>query len=349
MGDPDDQLFSHLINGVPTGFHRDIPRSNCFTPVADDDTEAPPLSIHFDSWKSAHEDPEVTSKLVQEEIDNQWVDLFPGDEIAAQSQFPMGISVGKLGVAYSDSRPPRLVVDLSVGGLNQQCFIPEKSSLPSAKDILRSYPIRNSSDDQLGLSIDIKSAHKRVAIRPSERGLVGFSWQNRLRFYRVCPFGATFSAHWWSRLGGFLLRLCHRMIYISHIGLLYVDDFIFSQSDKVLPISACLILLLFQAIKLPISWRKCELSHSVIWIGWKFNFLSGLVSIPPEKQKKLLVLIDQLRSHQRVPLKSLQKFLGLAMWITQLFGQMRIWLHYLYMDIRSIPATQFSVGPGFWH
>ena len=118
MGDPDDQLFYHLINGVPTGFHRDIPRSNCFTPVADDDTEAPPLSIHFDSWKSAHEDPEVTSKLVQEEIDNQWVDLFPGDEIAAQSQFPMGISVGKLGVAYSDSRPPRLVVDLSVGGLN---------------------------------------------------------------------------------------------------------------------------------------------------------------------------------------------------------------------------------------
>ena len=139
------------------------------------------------------------------------------------------------------------------------------------------------------------------------------------------------------------------MIYISHIGLLYVDDFIFSQSNKVLPISACLILLLFQAIKLPISWRKCELLHSVIWIGWKFNFLSGLVSIPQKKQKKLLVLIDQLRSHQRVPLKSLQKFLGLAMWITQLFGQMRIWLHYLYMDIRSVPATQFSVDPGFCH
>ncbi len=195
----------------------------------------------------------------------------------------------------TDSRPPRLVVDLSIGGLSQQCFIAEKSSLPSAKDILRSYPIRNSSDDQLGLSIDIKSAHKRVAIRPSERGLVGFSWQNRLHFYRVCPFGATFSPHWWSRLGGFLLRLCHRMIYISHIGLLYVHAFIFSQSDKVLPISACLILLLFQAIKLPISWRKCEPSHSVIWIGWKFNFLSGLVSIPQEKQKKLLVLIDQLR------------------------------------------------------
>ena len=139
------------------------------------------------------------------------------------------------------------------------------------------------------------------------------------------------------------------MLYISRIGLLYVDDFIFSQSDKVRPISACLTLLLFQAIRLPISWHKCELSHSVVWIGWKFNFLSGLVSIPHEKQQKLLALIHQLRSHQRVPLKSLQKFLGVAMWITQEFGQVRIWLHDLYMDIRSVPAMQFSVDPGFWH
>ncbi len=130
-----------------------------------------------------------------------------------------------------------------------------------------------------------------MAIRQSERGLVGFSWRNRLPFYRVCPFGATFSAHWWSRLGGFILRLRHRLLYISHIGLLYVDDFSFSQSDKVLPISACLILLLFQAIKLPISWRKCELSHAVVWIGRKFNFLSGLVSISPEKQQNFWQLL----------------------------------------------------------
>ena len=188
LGDPDNQLFIHLINGVPIGFHRDIPLSNCFTPVADEDPDAPPLAIHLDSWKSAHEDPDVTSRLVQEEIENHWVDLFPGDEVAAQSQFPTGISVGKFGVAYSDSRPPRLVVDLSVGGLNQQCFIPEKSSLPAAKEILSSYPIRNSSHDQLGLSIDIKSAHKRVAIRQGERGLVGFSLAKQVAFLQSVPF-----------------------------------------------------------------------------------------------------------------------------------------------------------------
>ncbi len=126
------QLFFHLINGVPTGFHRDIPLSNCLAPIADDDTHAPPLSIHLDSWKSAHEDPEVTSRLAQEEIDNQWVDLFPGDATEAQSHFPAGISVGKLGVAYSDSRPPRRCGPFS-GGPKSTLFYPREEFIAISK------------------------------------------------------------------------------------------------------------------------------------------------------------------------------------------------------------------------
>ena len=348
-GDPDNQLFDHLISGVPTGYHGDIPISHCFPTTTIDDSPHDPLSVHLASWQSALDDPSVTSTLVQEEVDNHWVDRFDGDLASAQAHFNGDISIGRLGVATSDSRPPRLVVDLSVGGLNQNCVIPERSTLPSSKDIMRCFPLRNSTDDQLGLSIDIKSAHKRIAIRPSERGLVGFSWQNELYFYRVCPFGATFSAHWWSRLGGVILRLCHQLIYISHSGQLYVDDFIFSQSATVLPATACLLFLFFQAMNIPISWRKCELSHSINWIGWRFNFTSGIITIPVEKISKLRKLILSLKNHKRVPLKILQKFVGLAMWITQLFPNMRIWLHYFYIDMHSVPATQFSVDPGNWH
>ena len=28
---------------------------------------------------------------------------------------------------------------------------------------------------------------------------------------------------------------------------------------------------------------------------------------------------------------------------------MRIWLHHLYIDMQKIPATQFSIDPGYWH
>jgi len=63
---------------------------------------------------------------------------------------------------------------------------------------------------------------------------------------------------------------------------------------------------------------------------------------------KLRKLISQMMEHRRIPLKVLQRFVGLAMWITQIYPHMRIWLHYFYMDMHSVPATQFSLDPGDW-
>lgn len=80
----------------------------------EDDSPHDPLSVHLASWQSALDDPAITSSLVQDEIDNNWVEKFSGDVAAAQSFFNGDISVGRLGVGTSDSRPPRLVVDLSL-------------------------------------------------------------------------------------------------------------------------------------------------------------------------------------------------------------------------------------------
>ena len=344
--DPDKELFSNLIQGVPTGFKHDIPLSHCFAQVEpDDDAMHEPLSVHMSSWKSAHDDEQITEELIQIELDRGWLEPYQGTLTEFQQEYPEGISIGKLGVATSPSRPPRLVVDSTICGLNKNCWIPEKGGLPSAKDAIRCYPLRNSSCTLWGLSIDIKSAHKLVKLRPSERGLVSFSWKGKIFVYRVCPFGASFSAHWWGRLGGCILRLMHRIAYLAHSGMLYVDDFIFTQDAQVLPTTAAMWILFLQAICLPISWRKCELSHTINWIGWRFCFVSGIIMIHPDKCQKLLDLISQLQRHRTVPVKTLQKFLGLMLWITQLFPYLRIWLHYLFRDLHSIPATQYSLDP----
>ena len=81
------------------------------------------------------------------------------------------VAIGRLGVAFSDSRPPRLVVDSSVLGLNDRCKIPERTTLPSAKDVIRCFPLRNNAEELSGFSLDIKSAHKRVVLKESEQGL----------------------------------------------------------------------------------------------------------------------------------------------------------------------------------
>lgn len=194
MGDRDSTLFPFLVEGVRTGFQTPIPKSGVFPPASPQQKNDLPLSVHLTNWKSAEDDPQLTRELVQEELDRGFVFKFDGTLEDAQAHYPVGVSVGKLGVAHADGRPPRLVVDSSVCGLNNRCFVPECSTLPSAKEVLRSFPTRKSSCELSGFSIDIKSAHKRIVLHPDEQGLVRFSLDQSLCFYRVTPFGATFSA-----------------------------------------------------------------------------------------------------------------------------------------------------------
>ena len=140
---------------------------------------------------------DLTRELVQEEIDRGWVYEFAGTAADAQNAFPCGVAIGKLGIALSDQRPPRLVVDNSICGLNSRCTIPERSTLPSAKDVILSYPLRECQSDVLGFSLDIKSAHKRIVIKPSEQGLVGFTMDEKFIFT-----GFVHLVHHFPLLGG---------------------------------------------------------------------------------------------------------------------------------------------------
>ena len=65
------------------------------------------------------------------------------------------------------------------------------------------------SEEVGGFSLDVKGAHKTSRVRERDRGLLGMRQQERLLFYRVCPFGACFSSHWFARIGGFLTRALH--------------------------------------------------------------------------------------------------------------------------------------------
>ncbi|CAL1163343.1 unnamed protein product [Cladocopium goreaui] len=348
MHDVDFTLLPSLLEGVRTGFSTAIPPSGIFPPKERADIEPDPLSAHLSNWQSAEEDLPLTRELVQEEIDKGWVFAYKGSLEEAQQEYPAGVSIGKLGVTRSDSRAPRLVVDSSVCGLNGRCIIPERSTLPTAKEVLRSYPLRQCQRNLMGFSLDVKAAHKRIVLHPDECGLVGFSLERQLFFYRVTPFGAVFSAFWWARLGGLLLRIFHHLIWLNHAGFLYVDDFLFFMEANMMPLSATLLCIFCHLLEIPISWKKTAMHSSIDYIGWKFNFNAGIVTIPIEKILKLRGYIEHLVSQPRTTRKSLEKLIGLAMWITQLFPLMRIWIHYWYHDLYTIPATHFSIDAGTW-
>eukprot|EP00435_Cladocopium_sp_Y103_P028255 s223_g7.t1 len=129
---------------------------------------------------------------------------------------------------------------------------------------------------------------------------------------------------------------------------LFPATLLWLQETAVIGLSAAVIAIICLLTGLPISWKKCEIGATIVWIGWSFNLRAGFVAIPTAKREKLLTLLQKLHSSTHCSKKSLERFLGLALWVTQLWPEMRIWLHYLYRDLHSIPASQFSVDPGNW-
>ena len=89
----------------------------------------------------------------------------------------------------------------------------------------------------------------------------------RFFFYKVCPFEAVFSAFWFQRVSGFLVRVLRQLFWVRHALLMYADD---------LPSQ--------QVIDLLASWRCAFAKFSAIpwhggstiaWVGWQFNFLAA--------------------------------------------------------------------------
>lgn len=183
MNDPDTAPCPYLIEGVPLGIHEEITPSGCFPLQAQDAEFDPPLlTVHHTNWSSAEDDPATVQELIDKEVNAGWVDIFLGSLAEAQQFFEHGLAIGKLGLALSDSRPPRLVLDSTVCGVNPQCRIPERSTLPTARDVLRAYPLRQSRRELAGVSFDVRSAHKQVAVHPKYRGypVLPIQWQDLL-------------------------------------------------------------------------------------------------------------------------------------------------------------------------
>ena len=312
LDDPDKALFPSLLSGVPTGFHDDIPPSHVFASV-DRAVSAKDLSEHVVNWRSAEDHEDVVSSLLQEELTQGWVQPFQGDIAQAHRVWPGAVAVGKLSLAFSDTRPPRLVMDPSVSGANAACFVPEKQSMPTPCDVIRCFPLRGLKEPPSSFSLDIKSGHKRVRIRSSEQGLLMFRHKGQLYHYTVAPFGAKFSQHWWGRMGAFLVRWFHAFLFTKHCLLLFVDDFLISMPQSMAALQATYLVLLCQLFHIPVSWKKCWLGPHQTWIGWSFDFNAGLVSLHQDKCTKLLQMIHYMLLHPTMKKKALEKFIGLAM------------------------------------
>ena len=85
MNDPDINLFPALIEGVSTDFQDDVNPSKVF--AEKEEPIRPDLTIHWSNWQTSESQPELTEKLVQEEI-QRLAHLFSGDHWRCQKGVP---------------------------------------------------------------------------------------------------------------------------------------------------------------------------------------------------------------------------------------------------------------------
>ena len=348
LGDKDVTLWEALRRGVPTGVHQNIPLSNCFIPYAQSESWEPDMDFKICSgnWPGATANPDLLMELLQAELDAGYVIEMPSLE-AARARWPR-VAIGKANVIVAEHRNPRLIIDPSVSGVNGAALIPERYMLPGFGDIRLAFPVRGCTDEIGGFSLDISAAHKTVRIVAEEQGLLGIEAHGRFFFYVVAPFGGNFSALWWQRVAGFLIRTSHRLVFCSHILLMYVDDALFWQSLGAVPLNACLLLSFCQVFGYPVSWKKVQLGVEIEYIGWRINFRAGGFYLPQTKVTKLLHAIQAVLLGSECQVRDLERLIGLLHWILQMAPELRPWLCSLY-HVKARPlATNFSLPLPVW-
>ena len=89
--------------------------------------------------------------------------------------------------------------------------------------------------------------------------------------------------------------------------------------------------------------EEMRIAPTLTWIGWKFRINIGLIILPESKRAKLR---HKLQHSDKCSRKSLEQFLGLAMWV--IFRQMRSGLRVVYKDLYTLPASHYSINPEHW-
>ena len=136
--DPDVDLIPQLISGVRIGANHVLPPSPLWPKQPVDHVPDQPLSMEVGQWSGADEHPSIVTDLLQEEIQEAWVEEIAGGEEELKMKSPHAI--GKLNLVLAPNRSQCLVVDSSVSGVTAHTCITNRMCLPRIFDVICAPP-----------------------------------------------------------------------------------------------------------------------------------------------------------------------------------------------------------------
>ncbi|CAE7256654.1 unnamed protein product [Symbiodinium microadriaticum] len=345
--DSEADLCPMLREGVRLGVEFDIPPSKHW-PLRSEEPELADLVICDGAWRSASDNPSQVRELLAAELQEGWIEEY-SSLADIQSAFS-SVAVGKLGLVVAEGRSPRLVVDSSISGVTAASRMPNRIQNPRIADVEACAPSCLGKEPWLAVALDVRKAHRLLKVARCDQALLAFSFEGRFFISKTLNFGARASAFWWARVAGSLLRLSHKIVWVSHLLWGYVDDFLGGFRGSTAPISASLWVLLFLVLGVPLSWQKAAWGPVTVWIGWEIDLRSWSCELPPAKISKILDQLEELISAgSKVRFKTLESLVGRLLWVTGLWKVLRPLLSPLYRALHALPSSCVGVSPELWN
>ena len=162
MDNPDIGLIDIAESGFHTGVFEPIKVSGIWRHQQIEAREDLPIKAYSTNWKSAEDDPDTVSRLIQQDINAKFVKEFLGVFEQAKKRWPKGVAVGRLSEARSDKRDPRLCFDSTIPNVDAKVQMEDKSFNPCVDDIVSAKVVTHLSEG-VGLTIDVSKADKKTS------------------------------------------------------------------------------------------------------------------------------------------------------------------------------------------
>jgi hypothetical protein len=327
VGYEDQQVLDFLEYGFPASYGGPIPDST--------------LTNHA----SARQHPSHIAKYVEKEVAHGAM-LGPH---SAPLFTPWSQVNPLLTRPKKDTTDRRVIVDLSfpheplysVNGstpADEYLQVPLKLKLPSAQDLAQL--IKEGGRGCLLYSIDISRAYRQLALNPTDTCLTGIKTDQGYFTDLAIPFGLRWGAMACQRVTNVVAHIVKNkgaqvVNYIDDFGGMAVDSITAHRHFQLLTQT-------LQQLGLDQAKEKAVApTDDLVWLGVRFSTRDMTMSIPPEKLKETMVLVQDWLGRSAATLTQLRSVLGKLLHIAQCSDPARLFLNRMLATLRACPSKGY--------
>ena len=296
---PDPNFVKYLIDGLNYGFHTGI-------------HPLPEKTLECKNLLSATSQPEITSKLIQSEVDKGFL-IGPLDSMPFEIYRvnPIGIAEGKY------SKKKRLIVDLSAphNDENNKCL----NELIDKEDFSLNYvtidhaikTIKQSGTGSWLCKTDISDAFKLLPIHPTLWPFHAIKWNGKFYYYVRLVFGSRASPKIFDTLSQAICWIAKHVYKIDNI-LHLLDDFLtIDHPESLADRTMSLLTLMFKKLKIPIAPHKTVGPTKCLeYLGIMLDTSAMEARLPLEKVTRICNILVTFQHRSSCTKRELLSLLG---------------------------------------